>query len=801
MFFRPSLVSNVATPTPHQPIPIPKTSDQSIRHRFVDKVVMRPEMLAEFASKQQQQRNEQKQSAGNYSTSGKTSFCPSPNTDFLSQGSSYDSNTSELGTSVSSYSFSNLGASPNMLSPQRPPPAMRRSSLQNMLGASDLEQDEDEYGISQELLPLGIGSSGNLEADLDAPECAVSDKSADSESVGERERPHGDEEYVATPTSVVRLMKRVAAANEEIPSMGNSRKDIEAVIKETEKVLHLLQLCLGPARPTMRVVLHDYYKSTMKLLEQEDIDRFWRLMSMYIAVAGPNELGENLDSMRTALDFLRILDLPRVEQVNALIGHSPSKEVVSRCVPLAKGQLVDGMLVALRVYPSGDAAGAVDGDVYKFCRVSVSEEADIEETGVLTHTTAASSVGSCGSAGVRSDDVEDNGSVGSAAGGDVGIVFVDGYETERRLVPLSDLFQLSTRDSARMRDINAVRKMVVDPLSRATTDARDDAFSNSLEVLHENSITTMVTEEDTAKLSAATLDTLNSQLMQLEHLCGQEEGQGALLHRIEKDFDQQRKHILEHCEFMDGLFYPGRDGNIADLTASDIRKDILRRWRTFSCCIVSAIMQQSLCKEACLCLDGTRSNEMNKWWLDHTRDAVNSFLKELGYDFGAVPFDYTSTPPDDIPAVQRNLQLVNEVLDEENDPHGVHKLLEDVRTVVYGRVDEFITTAEAHIADAKSMLSRCLVSNTAADGDSLKTAGDVESDCGASHSGVCGHYRHRICKLADNIQYLSEMRSYEPGGKNAGVKSLDVVPISGIVLSRFVRMKHELDTVLMEWKE
>merc|ERR1712137_1162524 len=66
-------------------------------------------------------------------------------------------------------------------------------------------------------------------------------------------------------------------------------------------------------------------------------------------------------------------------------------------------------------------------------------------------------------------------------------------------------------------------------------------------------------------------------------------------------------------------------------------------------------------------LSGSRKKHITGWWLKETRRTVQTYLKECGYLYEAIPKDYTNHPPDNLSLVQRNLDAVIRVLDPQSE--------------------------------------------------------------------------------------------------------------------------------------
>jgi hypothetical protein len=79
---------------------------------------------------------------------------------------------------------------------------------------------------------------------------------------------------------------------------------------------------------------------------------------------------------------------------------------------------------------------------------------------------------------------------------------------------------------------------------------------------------------------------------------------------------------------------------------------------------------------------GKKKNELMQWWLKTIEEKVEEFLKGTGFQLNSIPDDYTSVPPENIELVEKNLQILEDLV-----KRGVEQL-------------EFIqlTTADIYVA-------------------------------------------------------------------------------------------------------
>lgn len=58
---------------------------------------------------------------------------------------------------------------------------------------------------------------------------------------------------------------------------------------------------------------------------------------------------------------------------------------------------------------------------------------------------------------------------------------------------------------------------------------------------------------------------------------------------------------------------------------------------------------------------------------------------------------------------------------------------------------------------------------------------------------------HFVADILKDLEYLREMKRREETGKDRGL-GIDIVPISGLIVGRFCRLRNELKTVIEIWE-
>lgn len=188
-------------------------------------------------------------------------------------------------------------------------------------------------------------------------------------------------------------------------------------------------------------------------------------------------------------------------------------------------------------------------------------------------------------------------------------------------------------------------------------------------------------------------------------------------------------------------------------------------------------------------MNGVRKDKIVSWWLDEIDKAVLDFIVELGYDYGAVPENYVEFPPKDFDAVEKNLQLLKEVLDTTVDKHELMALVEDLKKRIYPRIDAFV-------ADAKIVLS----DQFGLDPDCENFIAETTAAFEAASGNLDDQVSEWIENMVKDMEYLEEMKKMEDPAYAASCGNFHIVPISGLIISVFCRLENECSTVQELWE-
>jgi len=197
-------------------------------------------------------------------------------------------------------------------------------------------------------------------------------------------------------------------------------------------------------------------------------------------------------------------------------------------------------------------------------------------------------------------------------------------------------------------------------------------------------------------------------------------------------------------------------------------------------------------------LMGKEKTVLSEWYLNHIENSVDKWLESNGYDFGAVPLDYIEKPPrgNNLYTVRDNLELIEKCMASE-DTLNVGEFMTKLKDEVYTRIDKFCSSMMIVVGD---VLDEVLIPESLGEVQKNFDEGlytdQIEE---ASDSGKLPVEMWIRDALAD-IEYILEMKKLEEVTFNKKKVSLSkVVPITGLIFSRFHRLENELRTVLELW--
>ena len=210
-------------------------------------------------------------------------------------------------------------------------------------------------------------------------------------------------------------------------------------------------------------------------------------------------------------------------------------------------------------------------------------------------------------------------------------------------------------------------------------------------------------------------------------------------------------------------------------------------------------------------ISGAQKRIITEKWLQMIDVSVITFLMGRGFSPDSVPSDYISQPPEDILVIQAQHHLLQQILDPSADLYGLRAFVASLATQIRAIIDEYIVdmvsvlVSDLHIADLPEIDPSgdpILLPTIQRYIDRFKTAISTFSpEAPPPDPDCCAKY----AALIDDLEYLHEMLVIESElhtapstAKRLAISS--VVPVSGLIMSKFHIIEQELATILEVWK-
>lgn len=263
---------------------------------------------------------------------------------------------------------------------------------------------------------------------------------------------------------------------------------------------------------------------------------------------------------------------------------------------------------------------------------------------------------------------------------------------------------------------------------------------------------------------------------------------------FEEFFVQVRMHLVDRYAEMrsnlfaiDTVFHPTRDielNSVLNIPLEVIVKDRIKR-SLESCQALTENVNQL---RADLISGGWRQT-LTDWWLDLVEKVTNEFLCRLGYSFECVPDDIDEEPSD-WEQLNKNMQLLKEILDRKEDKHGVQRLIAVLKSRVYPQIDEFVAMARFMIQDLLGL-------------SSARNSAELRLLMSSRSVQLNPETMSYIVSLGSDLEYLDAVKRLEdaPVQGARARHELNIVPISGLVMGTFYRLENELKTVVEVWTQ
>lgn len=254
-------------------------------------------------------------------------------------------------------------------------------------------------------------------------------------------------------------------------------------------------------------------------------------------------------------------------------------------------------------------------------------------------------------------------------------------------------------------------------------------------------------------------------------------------------------------------------------------------------------------------LNGERKKKLTYWWLDLIETRIDKFLKEnVEYDIYAVPYNYIDQPPSSLQSIEKNLTIIHKILDLEinNQNHLIYhneknirnSLIEPLKNEIYEKIEEFLIVSQLvlfneiidfiKLSSSLNNLSKedhSQFQNSYLELLGMKKKNNFQLnkiiyilEYIKNHQIIYDKKKfHNLEGLVQDINYIFEMKKLEQEHfknsiiinnqmlENHNLKKnnkhshnrqnsvSNIVPISGLILSKFHRIENELKTVLEHW--
>lgn len=204
-------------------------------------------------------------------------------------------------------------------------------------------------------------------------------------------------------------------------------------------------------------------------------------------------------------------------------------------------------------------------------------------------------------------------------------------------------------------------------------------------------------------------------------------------------------------------------------------------------------------------LNGVRKKELTEWWLGIIHDRVDYFLKSKNFDMEAIPVNYLEEPPQSMSIVNRNLQIIQLILqsynniksNSNNSSNGIDnmgnevvELIETMKKEIYNVIDDFVYNSRILLHDHFNL----------EDDVPLDTNGFpmiIQGLLKLTHDRIDKKTSESIQRLLKDIDYCESMKRLENYNPNNGKTEIHIVPVSGLILSRFTRIELELKVFII----
>jgi hypothetical protein len=262
--------------------------------------------------------------------------------------------------------------------------------------------------------------------------------------------------------------------------------------------------------------------------------------------------------------------------------------------------------------------------------------------------------------------------------------------------------------------------------------------------------------------------------------------------RLHEDAEQRLDAMLTRLNCREML----RSDQVSALSNLNRYRGALRStiWRNMSTLIAQAIRwRQALQERIRALIDGRQKGVISDWWLELIESRTHQFLLDAGFHQNCYPANYIEWPPANMKLVRDNMHLLSCMLDPHNEQHGVRAFVQRLSSVIYARLDRFV-------ADVICVF--CIEFGRAPDPNT--PLDELRRLLEGNGVRLQDTQQKLLENALDDIEYVHTMHEMEEAfgatsGEPAMLKLTAVVPVSGLIMSAFVRRQKELETVEEVW--
>src|SRR3990167_3868495 len=236
-------------------------------------------------------------------------------------------------------------------------------------------------------------------------------------------------------------------------------------------------------------------------------------------------------------------------------------------------------------------------------------------------------------------------------------------------------------------------------------------------------------------------------------------------------------------------------------------------------------------------LSGNRKNNLIEWWLHEIDKRVEEFLEMNSFNLHLIPENYCISPPENLKEIEDNLSILMDILTNKNEE--IQQITTELKNKIYKRIDSFLIDSKAvlsaqfgidirncsDISLLNKLFEQLITSKNANSNSSAEPSENSEKNLknskeqedekdeemnkeGKEMKNELEIFRDKMNQNVDidwieytikDIEYLNEMKKLDDPEYWKENKNQHIVPVSGLVLSIFVRFENEHKTVLELW--